>query len=252
MNLSLRETLGGALVVSQFTLSADVRKGNCPSFIGAAPPEVAEPSVRAFLRPAAATRACRSRPARFAAHMAVRLTNDGPVTIWLDSAVLPRRPLARIIHRARRWAWSGDAAGRREAYERRSLLLLRSRGLVLVGCVRLQHISAMVASLDAQTLFLIKAFGVLFALVGLGLLIYREVRRGPGREEQIAEFLGMKFRFSSTGMVVFLTGAVFMLTPLFVSVSPSPATRTRPLWPRRAAWGRRIARRVGRWSRTIT
>jgi D-tyrosyl-tRNA(Tyr) deacylase len=88
MNRSLREIGGSALVVSQFTLSADVRKGNRPSFIGAAPPEVAEPLYEHFcarLRDEGVPVAT----GRFAARMAVRLINDGPVTIWLDSATLP-------------------------------------------------------------------------------------------------------------------------------------------------------------------
>jgi D-tyrosyl-tRNA(Tyr) deacylase len=87
MNRSLLEVGGSALVVSQFTLAADVRKGNRPSFSGAAPPELAEPLYEHFcarLRQEGVPVAT----GRFAARMAVRLINDGPVTIWLDSAIL--------------------------------------------------------------------------------------------------------------------------------------------------------------------
>jgi D-tyrosyl-tRNA(Tyr) deacylase len=92
MNRSLLEVGGSALVVSQFTLAADVRKGNRPSFSGAAPPELAEPLYEHFcarLREEGVPVAT----GRFAARMAVRLINDGPVTIWLDSALL--RPADR-------------------------------------------------------------------------------------------------------------------------------------------------------------
>jgi D-aminoacyl-tRNA deacylase len=85
MNLAVRDVGGAVLAISQFTLAADLRKGNRPSFIRAAPPEVAEPLYEQFctrLRAAGLTVAT----GRFGAHMAVRLINDGPVTIWLDSA----------------------------------------------------------------------------------------------------------------------------------------------------------------------
>jgi len=87
MNRSVLEVGGSALVVSQFTLYADVRKGRRPSFIEAAPPEEARPLVDAF---AAALRRL-GLPVEtgvFGAHMDVELVNDGPVTIWLDSAEL--------------------------------------------------------------------------------------------------------------------------------------------------------------------
>ena len=86
---SLLDTLGEALVVSQFTLLADARRGRRPSFIAAAAPEVAAPVVDAF---AAALRDLGVRVAegRFAAKMEVALVNDGPVTIVLDSADLER------------------------------------------------------------------------------------------------------------------------------------------------------------------
>jgi D-tyrosyl-tRNA(Tyr) deacylase len=84
MNLSLQDTGGEALVVSQFTLCADTRKGNRPSYIDAAPPEVSEPLYVDFV--GRLTRAL-GRPVatgRFGAMMDVALVNDGPVTIWLE------------------------------------------------------------------------------------------------------------------------------------------------------------------------
>jgi D-aminoacyl-tRNA deacylase len=83
MNRSLAETGGEALVVSQFTLYADTRKGRRPSWTDAAAPEVAEPAVEAFAR---ALEAVGVRVGRgvFGAHMRVELVNDGPVTILLE------------------------------------------------------------------------------------------------------------------------------------------------------------------------
>jgi D-tyrosyl-tRNA(Tyr) deacylase len=77
----------GMLVVSQFTLYADCRKGRRPSFVQAAPPAIAEPLVDRF---ADGLRALGLSIAtgRFGAEMQVELVNDGPVTIWLDSAEL--------------------------------------------------------------------------------------------------------------------------------------------------------------------
>jgi D-aminoacyl-tRNA deacylase len=85
MNLSLLETGGDALVVSQFTLHASTKKGNRPSFIRAARPEKARPDYESFC---AALAVELSRPVQtgvFAADMQVALVNDGPVTIWMDS-----------------------------------------------------------------------------------------------------------------------------------------------------------------------
>jgi D-aminoacyl-tRNA deacylase len=90
MNRSVLDTGGGVLVVSQFTLCADVRKGNRPSFTGAAAPEQARALYDRFCDQVAGQGAPVAR-GEFAAHMAVRLINDGPVTIWLDSAALPGR-----------------------------------------------------------------------------------------------------------------------------------------------------------------
>jgi D-tyrosyl-tRNA(Tyr) deacylase len=90
MNRSVLDVGGGVLVVSQFTLCADARKGNRPSFIGAAAPEQAQALYTRFCEHLRAHGAPVAR-GEFAAHMAVRLVNDGPVTIWLDSATLPGR-----------------------------------------------------------------------------------------------------------------------------------------------------------------
>ena len=84
-NLSLMDVGGAALVVSQFTLYADTRRGRRPGFTGAAAPELAE---RLYLRFAATLRELGVDVAtgRFGAVMAVELVNDGPFTIWLDTA----------------------------------------------------------------------------------------------------------------------------------------------------------------------
>jgi D-tyrosyl-tRNA(Tyr) deacylase len=84
MNRDVAEAGGGVLVVSQFTLYGDCRKGRRPSFVGAAPPEVAEPLYEAFV---AAVRA-NGLPAatgRFGAMMQVELVNAGPVTLLVDT-----------------------------------------------------------------------------------------------------------------------------------------------------------------------
>jgi D-tyrosyl-tRNA(Tyr) deacylase len=84
-NLSLVDVGGAVLVVSQFTLYADTRRGRRPGFTGAAAPDVAE---RLYLRFAEALRGLGITVAtgRFGAVMAVELVNDGPFTIWLDTA----------------------------------------------------------------------------------------------------------------------------------------------------------------------
>src|SRR5215213_5331208 len=84
MNLSVAEVNGALLVVSQFTLYGDVRKGRRPSWIEAAPPEAAEPLYEAFVA-AARLRLGRVETGSFRAMMQVELVNDGPVTILLDS-----------------------------------------------------------------------------------------------------------------------------------------------------------------------
>jgi D-tyrosyl-tRNA(Tyr) deacylase len=85
-NRSVLDVQGAALVVSQFTLFADTRRGRRPGFSGAAPPEQAE---RLYERFAAALAGLGVTVAtgRFGAAMAVELVNDGPFTIWLDTAV---------------------------------------------------------------------------------------------------------------------------------------------------------------------
>jgi D-tyrosyl-tRNA(Tyr) deacylase len=84
-NLSLVDVGGAVLLVSQFTLYADTRRGRRPGFTGAAAPELAE---RLYLRFAAALRELGVEVATglFGAVMAVELVNDGPFTIWLDTA----------------------------------------------------------------------------------------------------------------------------------------------------------------------
>lgn len=86
---SLIEIGGEALVVSQFTLIADLRKGRRPSFAGAAPPETAEPLVEYFAE-ALRRLGIATQTGRFGAMMTVDLVNDGPVTIVLDSEVFDR------------------------------------------------------------------------------------------------------------------------------------------------------------------
>jgi D-tyrosyl-tRNA(Tyr) deacylase len=85
-NRSLLETGGGALVVSQFTLYADTSRGRRPGFTSAASPEIAE---RLYLRVAAGLAGlgvASVRTGRFGTEMMVELVNDGPFTLWLDTA----------------------------------------------------------------------------------------------------------------------------------------------------------------------
>jgi len=83
MNLSLLDTGGGLLLVPQFTLAADTRKGLRPSFTGAAPPELGRRLFEYATDRARQLLGHRVATGQFGAHMRVSLTNDGPVTFWL-------------------------------------------------------------------------------------------------------------------------------------------------------------------------
>jgi D-tyrosyl-tRNA(Tyr) deacylase len=83
MNLSLKDVKGEAIVVSQFTLYADTRKGRRPSFVHAAKAEIAEPLVSQFIDKLN-SEGIPSQSGQFGVHMLVEIENDGPVTIWLE------------------------------------------------------------------------------------------------------------------------------------------------------------------------
>ena len=83
-NLSILDVGGEALVISQFTLAADWRKGNRPGFSAAADPETAE-RLYEYLCKQLAAEGVPVKTGRFRSHMAVSLVNDGPMTIWMDS-----------------------------------------------------------------------------------------------------------------------------------------------------------------------
>jgi D-tyrosyl-tRNA(Tyr) deacylase len=85
MNRSVLDSGGQVLVVSQFTLLADARKGNRPSYIGAAPPPIAEPLYEQFVGMVRDLLGAPVPTGIFGADMQVSLVNDGPVTIVLDS-----------------------------------------------------------------------------------------------------------------------------------------------------------------------
>jgi D-tyrosyl-tRNA(Tyr) deacylase len=85
MNRSVRDVGGDILAVSQFTLYASTRKGNRPSWSGAAPPEVARPMFDAFVAALARELGRDVATGTFGADMAVALVNDGPVTVFIDS-----------------------------------------------------------------------------------------------------------------------------------------------------------------------
>lgn len=87
MNLSLDSVAGQVLVVSQFTLYGNCRKGRRPSFAGAAAPELAEALYERFLSECAGL-GFPPQHGRFGADMQVESVNDGPVTLWLDTAEL--------------------------------------------------------------------------------------------------------------------------------------------------------------------
>jgi D-aminoacyl-tRNA deacylase len=83
MNLSVQDVKGEVIVVSQFTLYADTRKGNRPSFTDAAPPDIARPLAERFAA-LMAEQGIPTQTGEFGAHMLVDIENNGPVTIWMD------------------------------------------------------------------------------------------------------------------------------------------------------------------------
>lgn len=85
MNRSLLDTGGDLLLISQFTLQASTKKGNRPSYTGAAGPEIAIPLYEQFIRQLEADLGKAIQTGTFGADMKVRLVNDGPVTILIDS-----------------------------------------------------------------------------------------------------------------------------------------------------------------------
>jgi D-tyrosyl-tRNA(Tyr) deacylase len=85
MNRSILEAGGEAMIVSQFTLHASTKKGNRPSYIRAARPETAIPLYESFVRQLSSELGREVITGEFGAHMLVRLTNDGPVTIIIDT-----------------------------------------------------------------------------------------------------------------------------------------------------------------------
>ncbi len=85
MNLSLLDVSGDAIVVSQFTLHASTKKGNRPSYINAAKPDIAIPLYEAFLKQFQLNLGKQVQTGEFGADMKVELLNDGPVTIIIDS-----------------------------------------------------------------------------------------------------------------------------------------------------------------------
>ena len=87
MNLSVNDSNGEILVVSQFTLHASTKKGNRPSYIKAARPEIAIPLYKQFIRQLSQDLGKEIQTGEFGAMMAVELINDGPVTILIDSKI---------------------------------------------------------------------------------------------------------------------------------------------------------------------
>jgi D-aminoacyl-tRNA deacylase len=85
MNLSLADVAGAMLVISQFTLFGDCRRGRRPSFTDAAPPEMAERLYEAFVEIVRST-GIQVSTGKFREHMLLSLVNDGPVTLWIDTA----------------------------------------------------------------------------------------------------------------------------------------------------------------------
>jgi D-aminoacyl-tRNA deacylase len=87
---SLLDVAGGALVISQFTLYGDARRGRRPSFSDAADPTAAAPLVKRFCSLLGEQGVADVQTGRFGAHMLVEIENDGPVTIWLDTDISRR------------------------------------------------------------------------------------------------------------------------------------------------------------------
>lgn len=85
MNESVLQTQGHIMVISQFTLHANTRKGNRPSYIKAAKPEIAIPMYEKFCKQLETQSGIEIQTGEFGADMKVSLVNDGPVTIWIDS-----------------------------------------------------------------------------------------------------------------------------------------------------------------------
>jgi D-tyrosyl-tRNA(Tyr) deacylase len=85
MNLSVQDTSGGIMVISQFTLYAKTKKGNRPSYIKAARPEIAIPLYNSFVSRLSSLHGRETATGEFGAMMQVELINDGPVTILIDT-----------------------------------------------------------------------------------------------------------------------------------------------------------------------
>ncbi len=85
MNLNLKSVGGDLMIISQFTLHASTKKGNRPSFIRAANPDTAIPLYESFIKQCEEAIDKKIATGEFGAQMDVSLTNEGPVTIWLDS-----------------------------------------------------------------------------------------------------------------------------------------------------------------------
>ena len=85
MNKSIQDAKGSIIVVSQFTLHASIKKGNRPSYLKAAKPDISIPLYEKFVEILKLTSLCPVGTGKFGADMKVQLINDGPVTIWMDS-----------------------------------------------------------------------------------------------------------------------------------------------------------------------
>ena len=85
MNLDIQQAGGRAIVISQFTLFASTKKGNRPSWIKAAPEAISKPLYEEFVAMVEAALGRKVATGSFGADMKIELTNDGPVTIWIDS-----------------------------------------------------------------------------------------------------------------------------------------------------------------------